>query len=130
MADDREYREAFRFKTEADRIDQARANVERAAERFHLKLDDFTVTLNGNGRAMVEVTVSGKSADLTKMRENVMGEVSVFGRSASTDLADIVWDFTVGPALDLAATRARRGWWAVKRRRRQQTDETFPDVGP
>jgi hypothetical protein len=132
MTSDREYRETFSYKTEANLVDQTRANVENGAERFGLRLADFNATPDGKGNAAIEVTVVGKSADLTRMRENVIGGVSVFGSSAGTDLTDIVWDFTVGPVLDFAATTARRGWWAAKRRRHGENDdnaEKFPDIG-
>lgn len=130
---DREYRETFSYKTEADRVQQARANVESVAERFGLRLADFDATTDGKGDAGVRVTVVGKSADLTRMRENVVGDVSIFeGFGGTSDLTDLVWDLTAGPALDFAATRARRGWWAAKRRRNRENDDDagqLPDIG-
>lgn len=130
MADERTYRETFRYKTGEDRVEQARANLESAAERFHVSLDEFRViTGGGSSRVTVEVTAIGKSADLTRMRENVVGSISVFGDSGGGDISDLVWDLTAGPVLDATATRLRRGWWSVQRRRRGETDVTTDPTG-
>jgi hypothetical protein len=125
VADDREYRETFRYRTEDTRADQARANIESAAERFNVALTEFNVITGESSRVTVEVTVVGTSANLNRMRENVVGSVSVFEDSrGGAGISDLVWDMTAGPVLDVAATRLRRGWWSVQRRRPGDDDTT------
>lgn len=131
MSDPRQYRETFRYKTEEARADQARANIASAAARFGLQLAEFNVITGDSRRVTIEVTVVGASADLNRMRENVVGSVSLFEDTGGSGISDLVWDMTAGPALDVAATRLRRGWWALQRRHRGEDRTTQdPRIGP
>jgi hypothetical protein len=116
---EREYRETFRYRTKLARIEEAQANIEDAAQRLDLKLVAVEAMPGRRGNATLEITVIGAAKSITALRET-LNDISIFSSmpGGGEDVGSMLLGAIMGPVMDEAATRTRRGLWAVQRRRR------------
>lgn len=111
-----EYRETFSYTTEED-AEYERASMQKVAEQHGLKVECLAAIPAEDGKTRIEITVVGRSRDITKVREIVADDTG-FSSSGGGDIENIAIDL----AVDLAATPTRRAWWALQRRRRGPVD--------
>jgi hypothetical protein len=114
-----EYRETFKHHTDLARVDEVRARIDTVVETFELRLISVDVIPKRRGHATMEITVIGTSKAITMLRET-LNEIVLFSSQSGggEDIADMIIGVLAGPVMDGTATLTRRGYWAMKRRRR------------
>jgi hypothetical protein len=105
-----QFRETFRYRTDIGDAAQNRSSFEAAAQRLGVTLVAVNELPVRRG-VKLEIVAEGDSRSLNRLRENFNG-ITVF-----TDSGGSLSDPVIGPPMDATATRLRRVWWALQRRR-------------